>query len=299
MKIYSPTSTQDFMRCQRLWALRQMGWRSAFIGYPDVAMSTGTGIHRVGERVHKHIIEHGRTSPMALSKETIALFINDGIESATADVRARIEKGSRPLDKLEDWEQRVSDNVKRGGLAYLSSFDSIIPKDWTINEAELAFGAEDRSKEGYEGCADILITDDYGLAIADIKTKTAFKTDYYRESFITQFRHSWQMLQYSWLTQRHYGELPKRFYLIMVEMKTKPVVSIHAYRLDPEELAAWEHTVVPVWAQMEQVEEGLAVPGIAAEHTAYGRLCPMYSACYTHRLDQKTMKMDYINIKEG
>lgn len=296
MKIYSPSETADYKRCPRLWALRREGYRSRYVGYPDTYAATGTGIHKVAELAHKLVRDGSEGRSQIVDPQVSAFFVEQGKAAGVQSVRRLVEAGALPESKLEDWENRVADGVRRGGLAYLSAFNSLIPREWQIREAELVFGGGERGDDTYEGTADLLLSDDYGLAIADIKTKQPFKQDFYREQFISQFAHAWQLYHYSFLVKQYYGELPKRFYLLMVELNPVPRVTMHPYRLDLDYMRAWEHTVTKLWAEMERIEAGMEVPGISNDHTAYGKLCPFYAACMDYKLDESLMQHHYIQL---
>ena len=295
MRVYSPTDTLDYVRCPRYWAFRRSGWRPAHIEDGDIYKAIGTGIHRMAEMRHRIAIADPHYE---ICNTDILAMTSLGIEAGLREIRLAISEGAKPLPRLGDWEPRATEGIKRGGLAYIGAFSGLFPQTWTLIHAEKVFGSGKRGDNEYEGTTDLILTDDYGLAIVDLKSKKAFKSNYYREQFVSQFQLSWQMYQYSWLAQKHFNELPKHFYMIMVELQPIPAVTLHPYRLCENFLAYWKHTVFPLWEQMERIEAGLGVPGIAPEHIAYGRLCPFYDACFTHMRDEGLMRQQYLKIGE-
>ena len=288
-KKYSPTATGNFGQCQTLWALQQNGWHTDEIGYPNIAMSVGTGIHHAAHLTHQGIKEGKAPEAEAVVAEAVA--------EGTKGIQRLIEAGAFPMERIEDWKERVTDQVTRGSKAYMTQFPKLFESGWIVESSEEAYGAE-RGQGDYTGRLDLLLRGEFGLAVADVKTKQPFKTPFYRELFLGQFKHSWQMYSYMHMVKEYTGELPARFYLVMVEMKQRPVVEIFPYHTDEVFYQRWLHAATERWAKMEAIENGEAVPTISDNHFFYGRNCPFKRACLDLGCDEGQMKNHgYIQIE--
>lgn len=281
--IYGPSETIEYGQCPMLWALKKEGWRANYFSYPEVAAAIGTGIHYGAYLYH--------TYPMADHQE----IGEDALEEAEKALGSLINVGVMPGYRVTDWATRIADQVPRGVKAYIEQFGEVYPKDWKIISAEESFKKQ-RGDEGYAGTIDLVVQTSDGPAVVDLKTKQPFKSAYYRDQFLEQFGHSWQMYQYSWLLSKSDGP-PKYFYLAMLELKAKPALSLHRYRISATYMEQWHHAASRRWEEMAAIERGEQVPAIASNHVMFGKPCPMARACLDYQLDENLMQADYVRLE--
>lgn len=290
--MYSPTATETFGRCETLWALQQSGYRTDYFGYPNVAAAIGTGIHKGAARVHERVQDMG-TAP-----SLDAWIVEEAVEAALAPLEALMSQGAYPIEKVEDWRERVSLQVTSGTKAYIAQFSSWFDPSWAIVALEESYGKQ-RGDPAYQGRFDLLYEGDTGLVLADIKTKQPFKSDYYRAMFVGQFQYSWQMYSYAHMVHENTGSYPSQLALIMMEMKGRPIVSLHEFRFDLEYYKRWLLSAERRWSAMEAVENGEAVPSIADTHFFFGQPCQYKKACLDYGCDEHLMLNDgYIKLPE-
>ena len=285
---YGPSETIEYGKCPMLWALRREGWRPNYFSYNEVSAAVGTGIHYGAFRRHRMAIE-------GIEGDTKGI-ISDSIENATQAILGLIEAGCYPERRVEDWESRIEMQVGRGVAAYLEVFPTLY--NAPILAAEESFGKR-RGDGGYAGCVDLIIDGQFGPAVVDIKTKQGFKSTWARDQFLAHFAYSWQMYHYTALVATELIiEIPRRFYLCMIELAAKPKVTLHSYAIDRTYLNQWRHAVEKRWAEMDAILAGDQVPAINDDHVMFGRNCPMHAACLTHKLDESLMGLDYIKLGE-
>lgn len=294
MKVYSPSETETYRRCPTLWALQKSGWRTDMVGYPNVAAAVGVGVHHGAALLHKRVKEE--KFPMFP-----AMFADEKVSTAVAEGHAQIEslleKGAFPVEKVEDWRDRIEQQVSAGVRAYIHEFPKWFCKEWDLLAYEESYGAS-RGETDYAGRLDLLYRDERGLVLADIKTKQPFKTDYYREMFIQQMEWSWQLYSYAHMVWNHTGKFPYRFQLIMIELAARPKITHHWYRFNQEYYKRWHYSASKLWDEMVEIESGLAIPAISDTHMFFGAPCPFKRACLDYGCDEDLMKNNgYIQIE--
>jgi CRISPR/Cas system-associated exonuclease Cas4 (RecB family) len=290
MKVYSPSEVDKYMACPLKWALSKSGWYPNNFGYGEVTAAIGTGIHRGAYEIHKALM----TNNHSILPDLREMAIQSGLEASKTDIRRYLDNGCYPIERVEDWEQRIDTQVPNGISAYIEKYP--LDRACNIIGAEESFELE-RGQEGYRGKIDLIIEENGKNAVADLKTKQPFKSAWYKDVFINSFQWSWQMYHYTWIARQELEGTFEKFYLVMIELKPKPVVTMHSFAVQEQYMSQWLHTVKPIWEQMRKIELGYEVPGISNNHYAYGQRCSFYRACLDFKLDENLMRSEYVQLE--
>ena len=294
--VYSPSETEVYRRCATMWALQKEGWRVDAIGYPNIAAAVGTGVHHGAALVHK---EWQINQELPIEADWKSYIEYESATAAKQQIESLLEKGAHPIEKVEDWRDRIEQQVSKGVRAYITEFPEWFCKEWELLAYEESYGAE-RGESSYAGRLDLLYQDERGLVLADIKTKQPFKSDYYREMFVSQMAWSWQLYSYAHMVYNNIGIFPYRFQLIMVELTARPKISHHWFKFDHHYYKRWLASAKKLWTEMEAIEEGKAVPSISDTHMFYGSPCHFKQACLDFGCDEESMRNNgYIQIGEA
>jgi len=275
-------------------ALYNEGWRTRKTGPGLLPMEVGKSI-AAGLGVYNNIRKGIESSGRQI--DTIDAKLKADYAKTAMDVGFTfLSRGMSEIEKLgyilgngaEDYIKTIKDRIGKSVTSYINN-DPLSPK-WRIVDVERTYGPEYGNAR-----PDLVIEDDFGLAVVDYKTKSAPYTPKYRNG--DDYSESHQMKHYCRFGRDMYGRPVQRFYICQI-VTTDGKVTLKPYEYSPEALDLWYQATAPFWAYMERVENGSELPWMASNHeTKYGP-CEFQRACFSHRFDQDLMKSDYIQVEK-
>src|SRR5712691_10004836 len=185
MKIFSPSQTERAMLCPMKNALANEGWRVRKAGPAllpaEVGKSIAAGLGTYNN-IRKGIESSGRQI------DTIDSKLKADYAKTAMDVGfTLLTRGMDEIEKLgyilgsgaEEYIRTVKDRIGKSLTSYVTN-DPLSPK-WRIVDVERTYGPEYGNAR-----PDLVIEDDFGLAVVDYKTKSAsfprYKETDYSES---------------------------------------------------------------------------------------------------------------------
>lgn len=293
MKVYSPSQTERAMSCPMKNALYNEGWRTRKTGPGLLPMEVGKAI-AAGLGVYNNIRKGIESSGRQI--DTIDAKLKADYAKTAMDVGFTfLTRGMDEIEKLgyilgngaEEYIRTIKDRIGKSLTSYINN-DPLSPK-WRIVDVERTYGPEYGNAR-----PDLVIEDDFGLAVVDYKTKSALTPKYRTEDSYTE---SHQMKHYCCFGEAIYNRPVQRFYICQI-ITNAGSVNLKSYEYSTEALLLWRQATEPFWQYMEQVEKGEALPWMASNHeTKYGP-CEFQRACFSHRFDQDLMKSDYILVEK-
>ncbi len=292
-KIFSPSQTERAMSCPMKNALHNEGWRTRKTGPGLLPMEVGKAI-AAGLGVYNNIRKGIESSGRQI--DTIDAKLKADYAKTAMDVGfTLLNRGMDEIEKLgyllgansEEYSKTIKDRIGKSLTGYINN-DPISPK-YRIVDVERTYGPEYGNAR-----PDLVIEDDFGLAVVDYKTKSAYTPKYRTED---NYAESHQMKHYCRFGSDIYNRPVQRFYICQI-VTIDGKVTLKPYEYAPEALDLWYQATVPFWQYMEKVEKGEELPWMAANHEDKYGPCPFQRACFTHRFDNDLMKSDYILVEK-
>ena len=260
MKVYSPSATTTFAQCPMKWWLRRRGIGPRVLTKATLAAELGTLISRGME--HHHRLELAQGCP---DEEYMAQLV---AESEVLGNKSRLIVPGN----LEVEFGLVVSRAKRA-IEALAKAAPLVKGAWTI-DAEMVLERHGKAR------IDLLLGTEGGSIVVDYKSKVQV-TAYYREQTKEDYTYSWQMYHYVWAL-RQLGYRVSEFMIALVVIEPKAKVYKWLYSVDEDYLKRWETAALYYWAQMEAIEQGLAVGvPMAPEHRTKFGMCEMADHCLT------------------
>lgn len=271
MAIYSPSSTTDFMTCPQLWWFRQQGWKSKYIGNPELAAAVGIGVSRSME-------EYFRLVP---TPANLNISIEAGQKAAIEFIKSLLSHGGMMSAKEEKTYDLIPTRVAKAVAGFHKK--QPFPSDWHTFMSELSFPDHGRAR------ADLLCQSDLGPCVVDFKTKVTAQ-DYIVDQFMMDQEQSWQMKHYVYAA-RQMG-IPVTSYAICLIVIEPLQLHLEQWVVDEEVLSNWERDARYWWSLMDAAravaEAGISPARTADHRTKYG-LCRYYDLCFTHPTEEAAL----------
>jgi hypothetical protein len=166
-----------------------------------------------------------------------------------------------------------------------------LPASWRIVDVEREFPEHGPCRP------DLMVRDDFGLAVVDYKSKVYLAPQYRSKTEMEYLNHD-QMHHYAWSGEEVYGEPVQRYHIALSVFTPRFDAKLISQEINPETLKLWLTGRRKVWARMAE-DDADGMPALAADHSDKFGQCEYYAACFRHRLDPELMKHDYINAKEA
>lgn len=207
--------------------------------------------------------------------------------------------GSSPQEAVEasvarDWPQEGYDPYDPGKvvstvlLALHRAYEELAPGDEGILGAEVALGgpAEEAARHGrYPGTMDLCLEGKDGcLGVWDYKTHWS-RDARYADADLRETQRSWQLKQYAYFAQEHYGKPVSTVGKLLVYLS--PALKVWKVSYPVGDLASWHAQAQEVWYQMDGLAGyGPHKPPVAWQHEEscerYGWVhrCSFYDDCW-------------------
>ena len=262
---YSPTRTEDFLRCPVYHRLRRDGWEALGTGWePPRAMGTA-----IAKGLEVFYLNQG--DPFEAARLSLDLAYQDNPKHTLDGLQAILAKGlTRALERAEEIVQ--AEHVLGVELDLGESRPDLVTRSKSTGE----------------------------LIVTDAKAPFHLKPEWVPKR-LAEYDSSHQFRHYAWRVGLHYGEPVKwvRAHLTILTPTAKSLV--HPVKVTPEWVEFWLRGAKYVWGHMQECE-GVPLkelpPKIDSCHGKFGR-CPMYEACHVYHLDEDQFGMLYEKQEKG
>jgi len=256
--IWSPSRTQQWLKCPRFWELacagaeerRERGWTPAMIA--------GTAVHAGFASLMKR---EGITDALTAAGESL---------------------NENWPQECGDWDfSTVRNKVDKAVMKLVDVPDELLADDgWPVSIEEQLDGTEEDRKRGtYQGTPDLITehgeADGRYLCVTDLKTHWTLD-DVYVERDQNDTRHSWQMYQYAWFGQEKYGKPVRAIRKVTVRLSPAPKVWTFTWPVRTEDLEQWHRSAQVVWEGMNTAD---VWENWTNCRTSFGR-CGFYHVCH-------------------
>ena len=274
MKVYSPSSTSNFLTCEYLWVLSQQGWRSKEYGKNDVYALRGSAVSAGCDSFHRG---EGSDTAYVSTKQ----YITEEWSRAKLDSREWREFKSLPLSQAEVVDMACS--------LVQSYMEAKLP--YTVLKSEYEFTSYGRAR------ADIIGKLGSGLVLpVDLKCKDIPAQAFYEYLAKRDFAYSHQLLHYCWALSEETGVTCLDYGIVILWYGKKNRVEYIPFSVTQERMDLWLRSSKATWAKMQAIEEGLIEPSEASLHKSVYGPCPMYKACLEYNRNPELMGRDYFKI---
>lgn len=274
-KIYSPSQTETWLRCPLKRTLHY-GWESNQTDRGTYGAALGTVVHTVMKAYFHTGDDLELIGRQAAAEEIAKLEGYDIPFHLQALHNALIERGAA-----------VGKNFGNVGIELLRLFKTV-----TEVEGELGpkFGNAriDLGGVGVNG----------NYLIVDVKSKLTM--DARGEALFLADQPSLQMQFYRWAVPQAYEGIypelmdnPIETAIALVVLEPRLRVKVYPIAIPPELLGRFDLTMPRVWKQMEEEDEGRAMPWMAAAHRDQYGDCEFKRACLELHLDPNLMSTAY------
>ena len=246
LRAYPPRETEQFLVCPTLWWLHKQGYR------PRVRVWEPNQL--IGQAIQAGLTTHYLGLGQDPSHRALEVLRTGYVE--------------QDRETLEG----LSTLVRRGMKVALESpqMDGL-----SVVDAEVTIGSRR---------PDVIFRGSDGLVVDDNKVSRSLESGRI-EARLAEYDHSWQLLDYAYHVQEHFGEpvVAARFHLIILSPRAQAI--IHSIPLSPERLAQWHRSAEQVWLLMHRIEHGLLQPWMNLQACTnrglhYGKRCGFYEACH-------------------
>jgi hypothetical protein len=282
MKVYSPSSTKNYLICPRYWSLSK-DWQSKLATKREVGAILGGGFARGMQVWYGELGRDG--DPNKAARAGLVHVEGELIELAKSGV-------CPATDEIKELLDQVSGITHAATLKYISK--DPIPQDWQILASELEMGEE-------KCRLDLGVKDNSGPAIIDFKLKRKLEARY-RAKTIEEYRFNPQQLHYCWRWSQVINEPVLRYYIVLVSLQPSFQATIHQYDVPAKTLKFWQESYQEVWSEMSwydpEITEGLLeISPLPANFnsclTKFGP-CEFQAACHEYHHDPELMAIEYV-----
>jgi len=267
---YGPTQTGDWLDCPTLRQFNR-AWQQRGVWTPHLALGTAM------------------SDALALYLKNPEKGLNAPLEAAKGILEVRYDDSSEW--SLEGLFQLVGHCLRTAANTTLKD----ILENETVLDTELPIG---------RGRLDLVTErkDNHDLIVTDHKNKIKLDPRY-REEELNQTEQDWQLKDYSWRAEQHYGRpvLWKRKHLMVMTPKVK--CEMRMFPVKPEATKQWAASAEIHWRRMAQDEKyplnAQPMNDRFCIHPKYRTKCPAYDACHTYYRDEVKMEALYERKKHG
>ena len=263
MKVYSPSQTENFIRCPRMWDLGKR-WTQIEVWTPERAL---------GKAIDAGVLAFLKSK----DPEYATLLASEELESEWTH-----EPYEMSLDAGQAHVKKVLKNTLR-------KLPDLVPTEVHALHPRL----------GEENCEpDVIFLNAYGqMDIIDIKYTHTIQPQYV-SSRLRQMEPSGQLRHYAWRAMEEYRPLSvSRVGIALITGLPKADVHVSWWDLDHRLLSVWLSGRESVWRQMELVERGIMQPWDSDGNCfKYGEAhaCPFYTAHFRLGLDESLFANHYV-----
>jgi len=287
MKLYSPSSREEFSFCPRSWWLRKNGYLTKRIGYPELC---GWGGNAVGKAM-----EMWNLDIMQGNVKTVDTYVQIGVsELAGININAAVE--GRRIASAKD--QEFFDSLPALVEQAIRLLFRVNPlKQYAVIGAEIEFPYAGGSR------LDVLVKQPDGRKIVfDYKCKFGEVEEKWLDKEFEKHFTGEQRLTYTTLTQTD------MFGIILVVLKPRkdkrqidPKIVVRTSPVTDQEKQVWlrdTQLLTPLMDQTLLIRSPTLVPAKTYPHSNQYGECKYHDACIRYGLDSTMMSLDYIQINK-
>lgn len=247
--IYSPTDTENYLRCPRYWQLGDMYEPRGCVYTPN--MDIGTAIHAGLAEHYSQVAGHFTKGATTAARDSMMENYQEGGDYTLEACLSLVENGLKVALKTD---------LTSGGK---------------VLGVELAFP---------HMRIDLLHEDSSGLTVTD--HKVTLKLEKAKLAWrLNDYDPSWQLLQYAWGVRKHMQRTPTWARVFLIALTPKPFTHLHSIPITDKRLDDFEKSATMHWSGMrahEQIfaEHGELAPMNTRSCHAYGSKCPQYDICH-------------------
>lgn len=273
---YAPTPTEKFLQCQLRWALDRKWRPRALLTRADVARSVGIAFHKGIELYFNDRKCEGKTV-------IPGLYVDAAVDNFKNWLNTEAHRG---CDQEARTEIEVVPKTLEGMLRQFVAQEHLT-KLYNVVSVELTL-------KPWGNCRlDLVLSDDLGLIVPDIKTRV-YSSRYYRDQEFLQFPYTRQAYHYTWAAEQHFKEEVNRVILLVVPRNTRPTLLSETYYVNREyRETVWRLGSIEVWRNMYAVASGQRFPIPSDTHRFHNKTCEYFRACTHHMLRHSSMLEDY------
>ena len=287
MTVFSPSSTEDFLRCPLYWQLRRTGLQSRRLGKKELAGILGTAF-ATSVGAYNTEIQNG----VSVTNPKVHDYADIGCQMIQQHLHEADEAGM----VTEDVDRLQRDRLMPRLRTAITEFVKVDPRPpaWTVRDVELTL------VDGGNGRLDLGCANDLGAIVIDYKTKLTADPKYLPRDVET-WQFSEQRWHYSYFYGQHAGLPVWQFAICLVVLEPKFRVHWFNWVNQPEILRDWYERRRITWERMAMVRDGELPAEMAAQHHTQFGPCQYRRHCFEHHGDVEltTSSGDYIVNPKG
>lgn len=272
--------------------LRREGWVRKVLQKRDLAGIVGTAFAAGAGAYHTLRMNHEEGGqPLAdlnkVKAGAAAMGIADRILHQHLE---RIERDGFIVNATDDlYLTQMPTRVQKAVAKYVQN-DPLLPT-WKIVSVEQELPEHGGARP------DLIVRDDLGLAVVDLKSKVELRQQW-KAKTVADYQNHDQMFHYAWAVGEAYGEPVQRYYIALVVFEPTFSVELLPNEINQETLSVWLQGRRRVWDLMAQEDRGDAVPFMSDKHADNFGRCDYEEACFRWHYDTELMKNTYLNTKD-
>ena len=287
MKLYSPTSREDFSFCPRSWWLRKNGYFTKRIGYPELCGWGGNAVGKAMELWNLDIMQD--------NVKMVDTYVQVGVSELIGSHTNAVAEGRR-IDSAKD--QGFFDSLPILVEQAIRLLFRVNPlKQYAVIGAEIEFPYAGGSR------LDVLVKQPDGRKIVfDYKCKFGEVEEKWLDKEFEKHFTGEQRLTYTTLTQTD------MFGIILVVLKPRkdkrqidPKIVVRTSPVTDQEKQVWlrdTQLLTPLMDQTLLIRSPTLVPAKTYPHSNQYGECKYHDACIRYGLDPTMMSLDYIQINK-
>ena len=287
MKLYSPSSREDFSFCPRSWWLRKNGYLTKRIGYPELCAWGGNAVGKAMELWNLDIMQDNVKMVDTYVQVGVSELIGSHTNAAVEGRRIESAKDQEFFNSLPVLvEQAIRLLFRVNPLKYYA-----------------VIGAEIKFPYAGESRLDVLVKQPDGRKIVfDYKCKFGEVEEKWLDKEFEKHFTGEQRLTYTTLTQTD------MFGIILVVLKPRkdkrqidPKIVVRTSPVSDQEKQVWlrdTQLLTPLMDQTLLIQSPTLVPAKTYPHSNQYGECKYHDACIRYGLDPTMMSLDYIQINK-
>ena len=287
MKLYSPSSREDFSFCPRSWWLRKNGYFTKRIGYPELCGWGGNAVGKAMELWNLDIMQD--------NVKMVDTYVQVGVSELIGSHTNAVAEGRR-IDSAKD--QGFFDSLPILVEQAIRLLFRVNPlKYYAVIGAEIEFPYAGGSR------LDVLVKQPDGRKIVfDYKCKFGEVEEKWLDKEFEKHFTGEQRLTYTTLTQTD------MFGIILVVLKPRkdkrqidPKIVVRTSPVSDQEKQVWlrdTQLLTPLMDQTLLIRSPTLVPAKTYPHSNQYGECKYHDACIRYGLDPTMMGLDYIQINK-
>lgn len=249
-RVYSPTETEDWLRCPRYRALRRGRLEARHNPYMP---------HRdVGKAIHEGLARYYRDIRDSCAGD----LTTRAIAVATASI------GESYVDNPRYTLEGLQKVITRGVKTVIELGVMCPPHQVLMVEESLG------------GCVVDLVTRG-PLGVMAIDHKVIYDSDVHKaELRVSEYETSHQLYHQAWVVREHLGETPTYVTIQQLVLTPRALVRVEQFEMDDARIDRWVASAQVHWQRMqEEQEENFAPMNFASCFNKYGK-CEMFDHCH-------------------